>query len=97
MERRDFLKRAGIGAAGASAAVSGIGALESPAFADGHEIPCPFLDNYVASGQTAGRTLEDLLLHIRDGHTSAVSEPAREQLRTVLTGCAHGCAHLLPV
>jgi hypothetical protein len=97
MERRDFLKSAGIGAVGASAAVTGIGALVSPAIANENEIPCPFLDGHEGRGATIGRALEALFEHIRDAHTSAIPEPYRTEVRGHMTACAHVVGEHLPV
>lgn len=90
MERRDFLKRAGLGAAGASATITGIGTLVSPALADGYSVRCPYApDNYYGTGETMGKALEQLTIHIREAHTSNIPEPVRTQVKNSLTACAN--------
>lgn len=60
-------------------------------------LPCPFPDDYEATGETYGRAMEALLLHMRDRHTSDVPEPYRGQVNNHLTACAHLLGDHLPV
>ncbi len=54
----------------------------------GYSVPCPFPDGQSGDGETVGKALEDLVIHIRDAHTSSVPEPQRTEVKTKLTACA---------
>ena len=57
---------------------------------DTYSVPCPFLlDGYEATGETAGKALERLVIHLRDTHTSNLPEPAKSEVKTKLTACAN--------
>lgn len=57
---------------------------------DTYSVRCPYLpDNYEGTGETMGKALEQLMIHIRDSHTANVPEPAKSEVNTKLTACAH--------
>lgn len=57
---------------------------------DTYTVRCPYLpDNYEGTGETMGKALEQLMIHIRDRHTDNVPEPVRSEVKTKLTACSH--------